>query len=881
MPTCRTIVFLLLISCLSLTGCGGGANPANPASPLVGITVSPDTTVTTNEYGQTTTVSISLGSIPAADVTVPVSSTDTSEGTVDKTSLVFTRTDWSTPQTITVTGVNDTGADGDQSYSIRLGPAISAPSSSYNSMEKLIPAVNLDVTDGSFVVSAISGNTSESGTTATFTVRLGSAPIANVTIPVESSNTAEGTVNPISLLFTPSDWNQDQTVTVTGVGDVYADGGVAFDIQLDPVSSTDPKYSGLDPADVPVINDSVKRGAVTVSPISSYTDESGKIATFTVHLNMAPAANVTIPVSSSDLSKGTVSTALLTFTSGNFSADQTVTVTGVDDNVADGNQSYTIVLGTTACRDAGNNVLDDNFDGLDPADVSVINVDLVDPYGVTPRISAGNYHNLVLASDGTVWGWGACSSGQLDAAESICPGITGQTFPQRLNITGVAAVSAGTDFSAIVKADGSAWTSGVNDQNQLGHAGGGAVSPLAQVQNHDGIGFLTNIRTVSAGGSHVLALTKTDSDPLLSETVLAWGQGSPGQLGNGTSNSQTPLLTTGSIVGKTITAIAAGSIHSLALDNTGAVHAWGSDANGRLGLGVADNTGPTPAAISLLTGVTAIAAGAEYSFAVGSYSAVSDTYAWGSNNDLQLGAAALDKAVPTAVNGTLTNLVVPTRIDGGFQHSLALVGTTVYAWGDNDGGLTDASESWDNYGALGRGAGNTTDLTVPTAAATFVGVSATDISAGNRHSLVLLTNGSMVSSGVNDTSQLGTNNVLGGVTYTAAPVAVEDPADNATFYAYRPILSGQPATSTPGSTSTVTVCAAAVSAYCTGITHYLYSTDGTGTIWSGPFTIATEITVSSLPGTVNLWVKGMKGPNDPADLLQTNTSAVKVSWTVD
>lgn len=863
----RILIFWLLVPFLPLSGCGGGSNTAPPASPLVGITVSPNTTITTNEYSQTATVSISLGSIPAADVTIPVSSSDTTEGTVDKTSLVFTKTDWSTPQTITITGVNDTIADGDQSYSIKLGPAISASSSSYNAMEKYIPAVNLDVVDGSFVIPAISGHTSESATTATFTVRLGSAPIADVTIPVESSNTAEGTIDKSSLLFTSSNWNQDQTVTVTGVGDIYADGPVAYDIQLGAVSSTDPKYSGLDPADVSVINDSVKRGAIIASTISSYTDESGKTAFFTVHLNIAPAANVTIPVSSSNLNKGTVSTSLLTFTSANYSSDQTVTVTGVDDNIADGNQSYSIVLGTTTSTD-------DNFNALDPADVSVTNVDLVDPYGVTPRISAGNYHNLVLAGDGTVWGWGKCENGQLDdgVVPTTCPGVSGQTFPQRLNITKAAAVSAGADFSAIVKADGTVWTSGVNDNNQLGHTGGGAGSSLAQVQNYDGVGFLTNITSVSAGGSHILALTN-NLDPLYPQTVLAWGNGIPGQLGNGVATSSlTPVQAT-LPAGTVITAIAASYLHSLALDSTGKVYAWGSDGNGRLGLSATDDTSPTPNFNALLTGVTAIGAGNEYSFAVGSYSTVSDTYAWGSNNDLQLGAAAGDKAVPAAVNGTLTNLVVPTRIDGGFQHSLALVGTTVYVWGDNDN--TDGSESWNNSGALGKG--NTTDCDVPTT--TTFSSTATDISAGYNYSLVLLNDGRIYSSGVNNYSQLGTN-LIATSTYTASPVAVEDPADSASFYAYRPILSGQPATSTPSTTTTITVCAAAVSAYCTGITHYIYSIDS-GATWSAVTPIATPISLSSLTGTVSLWVKGMKGTSTATDMLQTDTSAVKVSWTVN
>lgn len=871
MFTIRKFVFLLLIPLLPLTGCGGGGGESsNPVSPSVDINISPGTTITTDEYGLSTTISISLGSIPSDNVTIPISSLDTTEGTVDKTSLIFTKTDWSTPQTITVTGVNDTIADGDQNYYIQVGPAIAAPSSTYNSMVKFISAVNRDVVDGSFIISAISGSTSESGTSAQFTVRLGSAPIADVTIPVESSNTAEGTINKSSLLFTTADWDLDQTVIVTGVSDT-ASGDQAYDIQLGPVSSTDPKYNGLDPADVSVTNLNFKKGALIVSPSSSYTDESGKTATFTVHLNIAPAASVTIPVNSSVTTEGTVSTVPLVFTSGNYSADQTVTVTGVDDNIADGNQSYSITLGPTTSTD-------DNFNGLNST-VSMTNVDLVDPYGVTPRISAGNYHNLVLAGDGTVWGWGKCSASQLDAVETTCPGVSGQTFPQRLNITKAAAVSAGTDFSAIVKADGTVWTSGVNDNNQLGHTGAGAGSPLAQVD------VLTGTRTVSAGENHTLAL-KNDG------TVWAWGYGYSGQLGDSVvyaaiatpgspSGSQTPVQATFP-GGTTITAIAAGDSHSLALAG-GEVYSWGADAYSQLGQGTTNQSVSTPQKITGLSNVTAIGTGKEYSFAVGIYSTVSGTYAWGSNNDFQLGTSTGDKAVPTAVSVLSTTV---NRIDGGFQHSLALVDTTVYAWGDNDN--TDGSESWNNSGALGKA--NTTDLTVPTT--TFATFSATDVSAGDNYSLVLLSDGRIYSSGVNNYSQLGTN-LIATSTYTASPVAVEDPADNASFYAYRPILSGQPATSSPSTSAMINVCKPYVGQptdYCKNITYYKYKTDSTdsngittSSAWSGAFEIATapQINLTSatlIPGTtISLLVKGMTSNTTE---IQTETSAVKASWYV-
>ena len=81
------------------------------------------------------------------------------------------------------------------------------------------------------------------------------------------------------------------------------------------------------------------------------TTEGGGTATFTVVLNTQPTANVTIGLSSSDTTEGTVSPASLTFTTANWNSAQTVTVTGVDDAVDDGNQPYSIVTAPASSSD--------------------------------------------------------------------------------------------------------------------------------------------------------------------------------------------------------------------------------------------------------------------------------------------------------------------------------------------------------------------------------------------------------------------------------------------------------------------------------------------------------------------------------------------------
>ena len=85
-------------------------------------------------------------------------------------------------------------------------------------------------------------------------------------------------------------------------------------------------------------------------------------------LDAAPSDDVVVSVASSDTSEGTVGVSTLTFTSANWYLPQAVTVNGVDDAEADGDIAYTIVLATASSGDAA-------YDGIDPADVVVTNLD--------------------------------------------------------------------------------------------------------------------------------------------------------------------------------------------------------------------------------------------------------------------------------------------------------------------------------------------------------------------------------------------------------------------------------------------------------------------------------------------------------------------------
>src|SRR5207249_2789174 len=83
---------------------------------------------------------------------------------------------------------------------------------------------------------------------------------------------------------------------------------------------------------------------------------------------------------SSDL-EGAVAPASLTFTAADWNAPQTVTVTGVDDQVQDGAIAYSVALGVAASSDP-------IYAGMDPADVALTNTDN-DVAGITVTPTAG------------------------------------------------------------------------------------------------------------------------------------------------------------------------------------------------------------------------------------------------------------------------------------------------------------------------------------------------------------------------------------------------------------------------------------------------------------------------------------------------------------
>jgi alpha-tubulin suppressor-like RCC1 family protein len=219
----------------------------------------------------------------------------------------------------------------------------------------------------------------------------------------------------------------------------------------------------------------------------------------------------------------------------------------------------------------------------------------------------------------------------------------------------VVALSAGSDHSLALCADGGVVAWGLNSSRQLGT--GSVFSSIAVPTDVDATGALAGkqVVAVSAGSSHSLALCSDG-------TLVAWGLNTAGQLGNGTlTSSPVPVEVdrSGALAGKTVVAISAGDGHNLVLCSDGSVAAWGVNSYGQLGDNLTVNS-PLPKTVHLrdIHGqgrIIAVAAGSSFSLALDADGVVS---AWGRNDRGQLGNGSSDhRRIPVAVvrSGVLTS----------------------------------------------------------------------------------------------------------------------------------------------------------------------------------------------------------------------------------
>lgn len=193
-------------------------------------------------------------------------------------------------------------------------------------------------------------------------------------------------------------------------------------------------------------------------------------------------------------------------------------------------------------------------------------------------IEAGFTHSLVLLANGTVLSFGNNSKGQLGRETAETFSATPAAIP---GLSDIIALSAGSDFSVALKADGTVYAWGINDYGQIGQ---GAVDSDAHATPQ----AVPNVHGVSlAAANNNVYVLQADGG------IVAWGQNNRGQVGNGTSEG--PVLTPAVVLRGVntpltgIESIAADGLVGMALDGTGKTFAWGLGNLGQLGQGYLDD----------------------------------------------------------------------------------------------------------------------------------------------------------------------------------------------------------------------------------------------------------------------------------------------------
>ncbi len=235
------------------------------------------------------------------------------------------------------------------------------------------------------------------------------------------------------------------------------------------------------------------------------------------------------------------------------------------------------------------------------------------------------------------------------------------------------AVSGRSEHNLAMNRDGQWYGWGANQYGQLGL--GHKNNPVATAA---AVGVTGQWRSIAAGRYHTLAINKSGK-------LYAWGRNNQGQLGtNNTTDASSPQAVQGLGTSSVWIAVSAGEDFSLALNTDGRIYAWGSNANNKLGL---NNTGVTrkltpfliPSNNSLFV---KIAAGKNSSVALKGDGTV---WTWGSNSSGQLGRSTSN---PTPAGAPYAIAASPFRdiaIGGDFCLAIKDNGT-LWSWGANGSG---------------------------------------------------------------------------------------------------------------------------------------------------------------------------------------------------
>ena len=329
------------------------------------------------------------------------------------------------------------------------------------------------------------------------------------------------------------------------------------------------------------------------------------------------------------------------------------------------------------------------------------------------------------------------------ASVTLTPRSDAIVFGTRTQLTATAKDAAGNVLSdrTVTWFSSDTAVAAVTSSGLVTGVGLGSATITATADGKNGTASITVtplvFASVSAGDLHSCGFT-------IHGVVYCWGNNATDQLGTGSATSTSEPTPIASDL--TFRSVTTGSLHSCGLTTDGAGYCWGANAYGQRGIGgaTANQTTPQPVAGNLT--FRSLSAGRWHTCAVTTTGAA---YCWGANSSGQLGAGSTaHQKTPQAVAGNVTF----ESISAGRQHTCGVSTDGVaYCWG---------------HGGSGRlGHGSTTDRHTPEPVS--AGLTFQSVSAGTLHTCAIGSDGASYCWGSNTFGLLG---IDASYTESAAPV---------------------------------------------------------------------------------------------------------------
>jgi alpha-tubulin suppressor-like RCC1 family protein len=309
------------------------------------------------------------------------------------------------------------------------------------------------------------------------------------------------------------------------------------------------------------------------------------------------------------------------------------------------------------------------------------------PFGLRASSARSGNSAVAVNSSGQPFTWGSGQLGQLGNGA-----FDNHLRPVKVRLPrGVRVRTARMGFAFIVAltTTGRVLTWGAGGSGQLGNGHRANRNAPVYVRLPRGV----RITGVSAAGAAAIALTSDGR-------VIAWGDNSAGQLGNGKTGSTDVPVWVKLPRRAFVTAIAAGDGQLFAVTSAGGLLAWGSDDHGQLGNGHTGGLRRVPVRVHLPHGVK-VGSVSSGTFQTLALTTTGKVLAWGDNQFGELGTGSKKNSnVPVRVH--LPKIAHITSIAAGAYHGLALTrGGKILGWGD------------DSFGQLGDGGPGTKLTPVP------------------------------------------------------------------------------------------------------------------------------------------------------------------------